>query len=307
MAENVRVTLANFRKVSQALADSLGRQQAELSEIVVNIRDASQHAKALAANLQEISDERKEDVKVALAKFRSVGERLDGILARVEDGQGMLAKLLNDPKMGQELEKTMTNVNQATGDLKGFVGRIAAIKLYWDYRQRFDLEDDQWHPDLGVYMYPRPEKYYYVGGNNLGSNQDWKDDPEADAERRNRITAILGHDFGPVTLYGGLIRSAGGAGLKFRPLPKDSSWHRRVELEAEAYDFGRDVTIQGGKLTLQGPVYNAGARVKAVDPWLWLGGQVEDAAERRNLTVNANLVFRDEDLTFLLGLIGLAR
>jgi hypothetical protein len=47
--------------------------------------------------------------------------------------------------------------------------------------------------------------------------------------------------------------------------------------------------------------------VKAVDPWLWVGAQLEDAAVQRNFTVNANLNFRDEDLAFLLGLIGLAR
>jgi hypothetical protein len=78
-----------------------------------------------------------------------------------------------------------------------------------------------------------------------------------------------------------------------------------VELEAEAYNFGRDETYQGH--TFDKPVYNAGARVKAIEPWLWVGAQVEDMAVRRNLNVNANVMFRDEDLAFLLAFIGLAR
>lgn len=302
--ENLRVTLANFRKVSQSLADSLGEQRAELTEIVRNVRDLSAHAKQVAADLREISGERKEDVKVMLAKFRSISERLDEITERVQNGQGLLGRLVNDPELGKNLDQTMSNVNQATKDIKGFTGRIAAISVYWDYRQRYDFEDDRWRPDVGVKVVPRPGKYYYLAGNNLGERQD-RTLTGSDLERRNTFTGVLGHDFGPVTLYGGVIRSAGGGGVKIRPLPVSTGWNKRVELEAEAYNFGRDETYQGQ--TFDSPVYNVGARVKAIDPWLWVGAQVEDVAERKNLNVNANLMFRDEDLAFLLAFIGLAR
>ena len=88
-------------------------------------------------------------------------------------------------------------------------------------------------------------------------------------------------------------------------MPASTGWNRRLELEAEAYNFGRDESFQGQ--TFDKPVYNVGARVKAIDPWLWIGAQVEDVAERKNFTVNANLVFQDKDLAFLLALVGLAR
>jgi len=303
-AENLRVTLANFRTLSQALADSLGQQKSEMAQIVLNIRDMSAHAKRVAADLDEITGERKEDVKVALAHFRTISERLDKILANVDSGEGMLPRLLNDPKMGQELEKTMANVNKATTDMKGFMGRIADIQIFWDYRQRYDMDDDRWRTDLGLTVVPRPGKYYFIGGNNLGVRAD-RTLPGNDLERRNTATAVLGYDFGPLTVYGGAIRSAGGAGVRLRPLPATSSWHKRVELEAEAYNFGRKETIQG--IALDHPVYNVGARVNALAPWVWVGAQWEDVAERKNINVNANLKFRDEDLAFFMGLVGLAR
>ncbi len=303
-ADNLRVTIANFRKVSQSLADSLGNQRAELTAIVQNIRDVSDHAKHVAADLREITGEKKDDIKIALAKFRSISERLDQITERVQNGQGLLGRLVNDPELGKNLDQTMVNVNKATHDLKGFTGRIAAINVYWDYRQRFDLEDGRWHPDVGLKVVPRPGKYYYLAGNNVGERQDRTVNGN-DVERRNTVTAVMGYDFGPVTLYGGVIRSAGGGGFKVRPLSASSAWNRRVELEGEVYNIGRDETYQG--MTFDKPVYNAGARVQALEPWLWLGAQVEDIAVRRNLTVNANVLFRDEDLAFLLGFIGLAR
>ncbi|MBK8576565.1 MAG: MCE family protein [Elusimicrobia bacterium] len=303
-ADNLRLTIANFRKVSQTLADSLGNQRAELTEIVQNIRDLSAHAKYVAADLREITGERKEDIKMALAKFRSISERLDQITERVQKGDGLLGRLVNDPELGKNLDQTMVNVNKATTDIKSFTGRIAAINVYWDYRQRFDMEDGSWHPDAGITVVPRPGKYYYLGGNNLGEREDRTVEGN-DVERKNRVTAVMGYDFGPVTLYGGVLRSRGGGGVKIRPLPASSGWNRRVELEAEAYDFGRDEAYQG--YTFDKPVYNAGARVKVIEPWLWLGGQVEDIAVRRNLNLNANVMFRDEDFAFLLAFIGLAR
>ncbi|MBL8022840.1 MAG: MCE family protein [Elusimicrobia bacterium] len=304
VTDNLRVTVANFRRVSQALADSLGTQRAELTEIIRNIRDASAHAKHVASDLREITGERKEDIKIALEKFRSISERLDQITERVQKGDGLLGRLVNDPELGKNLDQTMANVNKATHDLKGFTGRISAIKIYWDYRQRYDMEDQKWRPDLGITMVPRPGKYYYLAGNNLGARED-RSVLGTDLEKKNTITAVMGHDFGPVTLYGGAIRSAGGAGVRVRPFPKTHAWNRRVEGEAEAYNFGRDEMIQGHHFDK--PVYNVGARVKAIEPWLWVGAQIEDVSERKNFNVNANIMFRDEDLAFLLGLVGLAR
>lgn len=305
VAENLRVTLKNFRTVSQSLADSIGQQQAELTEIVRNIRDVSAHAKNVAAHLEEITSERKEDIKVALEKFRSVSERLDDLAARVQNGQGVLGKLVTDEKMGDELKQTLTSVKQATKDIQGFTGRITRFEVYWDYRQRYDFEDEQSRGDLGLRLVPRPGKYYFLQGNNLGSREDRKVDPGADLEKKNTFTAVMGQEFGPVTLYGGAIRSSGGVGARWRPLPKDTAWHRRVELEAEAYNFGRDETIRGQRL--KGPVYNAGVRVNAIAPWVWVGGQVEDIRERKNFNANVNLAFKDEDIAFILGLVGLAK
>lgn len=305
VADNLKATLANFRKLSETLARSLGEQRTELTEIVQNIRDMSAHAKRVAADLADITTARKEDVKVALEKFRSISERLDDLTARVQSGQGLLGKLVTDEKMGDELKQTLSSVKQATKDLESFTGRVSRIEVFWDYRQRYDFEEEKSRPDLGLRWVPRPGKFYAIAGNNLGSREDRKSDPEADLERKNTITAVMGQDFGPFTFYAGALRSAGGVGARWRPLPKSSGWNRRVELEAEAYNFGRDEVVRG--VVMDKPVYNAGLRVNAVAPWVWIGGGVEDMAARKNFNANVNILFKDEDIAFLLGLVNIAR
>ncbi|MGQ0645770.1 MAG: MlaD family protein [Elusimicrobiota bacterium] len=306
-SENLRATFANLRRVSESLNAALGQQERRLVEVVENIHAMSARGRSIAGNVDDIVRDHKDDVKVALQKIRSVSEKLDALLGRVERGEGTVGKLISDDEMGKDLKDTMTSVKKAAKDASSILGRIALIETHWDYRQRYDFEDEQYRADVGLRIQPRPEKYYFVQGNNLGAREDRKADPGADIQRKNTVTAVMGRHFGALTLYGGVIRSAGGAGVRIRPL----SWlgagpvSKRFELEAEAYDFSRDEKIQG--LTLDNPVYNAGARWLLKDPWLWVGGQVEDLAERKNFNANVNLTFKDEDIAYLLGLAGLAR
>jgi phospholipid/cholesterol/gamma-HCH transport system substrate-binding protein len=301
VSDNLRTSVANLRRVTDSLNAAMGDQKKEMVEIVRNVRDLSDHARVVARDLREITTERKEDVKAALAKIRSVSERLDDILAKVQGGQGILGKLVGDEDMGKDLKQTLTSVKAAAQDAQSVMGRIARVDVYWDYRQRFDFEDNESRADLGLKFVPRPGKFYYVGGNNLGRRADRRD-PGNDIERKNTITAVMGKSWGPLSGYAGVIRSQGGVGARFLPVPQND----RVELEAEAYDFSRDEVVQG--IVMKGPIYNAGARFKLWrKPDLWLAAGVEDIAERKNVTGHVNVQFKDEDIAYLLGLVGLAR
>ncbi len=306
-AENLRATMANLRHITDSLNVALGQQQQELTEIVQNIHSMMAHGKNLAKNVDEIVEGHREDVEVTLAKVRSVSERLDEITAKISRGEGTLGKLLNDDGMGKDMEETVQSIKNAAKDASALLGKVTQIQTYWDYRQRYDFEDDQARADVGLKIVTRPGKFYFVQGNNLGKREDRKDDPDADLERKNTFTAVMGRDFGAVTLYGGVIRSAGGAGLKLRPLGLvgiSSGTAKRFELEAEGYDFSRDETIRGHHF--KGGVYNVGARVLVWDPFLWLGAGVEDIGERQNVNANVNFTFKDEDISYLLGFVGLA-
>ncbi|MFH0807115.1 MAG: hypothetical protein V2A57_01710, partial [Elusimicrobiota bacterium] len=75
-------------------------------------------------------------------------------------------------------------------------------------------------------------------------------------------------------------------------------WNR-LDVFIESYDFAR-VTASGVKK----PRINAGAKVKPAK-WLALGSAIEDINEKSDVHTSVNLVLEDEDLSYLLGLIGL--
>jgi phospholipid/cholesterol/gamma-HCH transport system substrate-binding protein len=155
-SENLKDSLANLRRVTETLSSAIGDQKQDMVEIIHNVRELSDRAKKVAANMEEITSEHKEDIKVALAKIRSVSERLDDVLARIQNGDGILGKLVSDKEMGQQLKQTMTSVQSAAKDAQYVMGHIARVGIYWDYRQRYDFRDHRWRVDMGLKFQPRP-------------------------------------------------------------------------------------------------------------------------------------------------------
>ena len=143
---------------------------------------------------------------------------------------------------------------------------------------------------------PRPGKFYAVGATNLGERPD--NEKATQFERKNRIMAVLGQDWGPFTGYAGVIRSRGGGGINFRPFWFNKNLNRRFELKLEASDFDREKVVQNR--LLDEPWMAVGASF-ALTRWLWIGARFEDILERSDFMANFNIIFRDEDFSYLFG------
>jgi hypothetical protein len=299
--ENLQESIANIRDVTRALNVAMGQHSAEMEEIVLNVKDITESAKTFMAHLEEISTERKEDVKVALAKFRDISERLDDILAKVQSGKGAIGALVADEKTGQDVKEAVASIKDTAASAKKVLGRFTMINTYWDYRYRYDFRDDESRSDIAIKFVPRPGKFYAAGVTNLGIVPT--DEKHTQFERRNRITAVLGSDYGPFTGYVGAIESAGGVGLDFRPLFFNKKLAQRVALNAEASDFSRDRVVLGQRLT--GALVNVGANV-AITRWFWIGTRWRDITDRSAFEAYANIIFRDEDLSYLFGFASFA-
>lgn len=300
--DNLKESLRHIRNVTAALDSSMGQRSEDLNDIVSNIKDLTYSAKVFAAHLQEISTEHKEDVKVALEKFRGVGEKLDAILAKINNGEGTIGTLVSDKKTEQDVKEAIASVKQTAAEAKKVIGRFTMINTYWNYRYRYDARDDEGRNDIGITFVPRPGKYYALGVENVGDPVP--DEKHVAFERKNRFTATLGTDWGPFTGYAGVIHSDGGVGLNFRPLWKSAKWGRRVELQTQAYDFDRDMIVKNEHL--KGSVVSAGLHV-ALTRWWWVGVRGQDLFQHAAFQSYTNLVFRDEDLAYLLGFASFAR
>lgn len=300
--ENLQESIANIRNVTRSLNVAMGNHAAEMEEIVLNIKEITESAKVFTAHLEEISTEKKEDIKIAITKFREIGEKLDAIMTKVSDGKGAIGALLNDEKTGQEVKEAVTSIKDTAASAKKVMSRFTQINTYWDYRYRYDFKDDESRSDVALRFVPHPGKFYALGASNVG--EPVNDEKHTAFERKNRILAVLGQDYGPFTGYAGAIESRGGAGLVFRPLFFKPKLASRVTLDANASDFSRDRTVLGQRLT--GALVNVGANV-AVTRWFWLGAHWRDVLERSSFEASANIVFRDEDLPYFFGFASLAK
>jgi phospholipid/cholesterol/gamma-HCH transport system substrate-binding protein len=300
--DNLKETIANIRNVSRALNVAMGQHAAEMEEIVLNIRDLTASIKVVAAHVEEITTENKEDVKVAIEKFRSVSERMDALLAKVQRGEGTVGALMTDEKTEQNVKEAVASIKDTATSAKKVLGRLTSMNVYWDYRFRYDHRDQESRSDLAVKMVPQPGKFYAFGVTNLGEVPSGE--KHTKYERKNRVTAVLGHDLGPFTGYIGAVESRGGGGLNFRPLFFSSKWNRRFEVGVQASDFSRDRTVNGQRF--EKALVDAGAHV-AVTKWLWLGVRARDVLERSAFQSYLNIIFRDEDLAYLFGFASLSR
>jgi hypothetical protein len=98
--------------------------------------------------------------------------------------------------------------------------------------------------------------------------------------------------------YVGAIRSQAGFGARVRPF---WNWEplRKLEITADFYNFGRSAPV--GKAQV-----NTGVQYP-VTRWLYLGVRAEDIYYTSNINTYANVVVRDDDIAYILGLVGLAR
>lgn len=302
IADNLKATMANLRHITDSLNMAIGDHPKEMKEIVMNVRDLTQSVKVFSRHLEEISTEKKEDFKMAIEKFRGVGEKLDAILAKVQRGEGAIGALMSDEKTAGEVKEAVTSIKETAQSAKKVVGRFTMINTYWNYRYRYDFKDDEGRSDIGVTFVPRPGKFYSIGATNVGEPVH-NESTEA-FERKNRIMAVMGADYGPFTGYAGAIRSRGGVGAAFRPLWKSAKFKDRLSIQAEASDFSRDRVVKGERLDR---TWMAVGLHAAITRWWWIGVRGEDILERSAFQAYTNIVFRDEDFAYLMGLASVAR
>ncbi len=293
---NFKETMANIRNISRALNQAMGQHGTEMEEIVMNVRDLTASIKAFSADLEDISGDKKEDIKVMIEKFRGVGEKLDILLAKVNRGEGAIGALLNDKETEKDVKETVSSA-------KKLLGGFTRMNVYWNYRYRYDSVDDEGRNDLSLKLVPRPGKFYAFGATNINT-KDVNDEEHTLFERQNRISAVIGSDFGPFTGYVGALYSRGGGGINFRPFFMYPKLNRRIELNAELSDPKRDRMVQGRHLDT--PLVNAGAHV-AITNWLWVGARAQDIYERASFQTYMNIIFRDADIASLFGLASVAR
>jgi phospholipid/cholesterol/gamma-HCH transport system substrate-binding protein len=304
LGDNLNATIANLRQITDSVNAAVGQQRRSLVLIVQNIEGFSEHARSVAEHLDDILTSSKQEVKDAIHNLKETLDKSNAILAQVQKGEGTVGALLYDQRTGDQVKQTVSNLKQTSEAAKDVMARFTKVRAFWEIQGRRDFKAGVYHGDFGLRLEPRPNKYYEVMGQNLGTNGSTHQSP-ADYERTNTITALLGRNWGPLTGAVGVIKSRAGVEAHYRPFQNTSApVLNRLDLVVQGFDFGRDAVINGRHFDKAN--YTAGARMK-VNDWVTAGVQAEDIAETSDVNGLVNVSFEDKDIAYLLGFVSFAR
>ncbi len=274
-----------------------GSLTGNLKETVANMRE-------MTANLNDLIESTKPNMEKAMARADAITDKLDKLLAQsnqmmtgLSTDKGAIGALLHDEKVKSDVKETIASVKEAASTAKDVFGRITQFRVYWNYDWRYDGLIRGSHSDAGLKIYPRDGRYYYGGISNAANISD-ANKHGSDYTQPNRVDGLIGWEKGPFDVAVGAIRSAGGARVTVTPFYKDP-FGKRFSITAQAYDFGRNRTVNSK--IMNHPAEDVGVMAR-INKWFGVGARVEDLQETKRVMAWGNVTFEDQDVAYLFGM-----
>ncbi len=273
---------------------------------------------ALVSDMREFAGANRSNADVSMENVASLTQKLDetmtslkSVASKVDNGQGMIGKLINDDETAVKLDTLLDQANSSLAEVKSYLGQINRIQLdlgfYADYLEkhqatsgafqlRISPSENKYYmveaysrevDHLPLRIHTSTESTYDAEGNLLSTTVI--EDPEE--EDRFGLGAQLAYRFGDTFLRGGLIEGSAGGALDYMFLQD------RGRVSFEAWDFNRaDETSPHAKL---GVDYELGKGLRFRAGW-------DDALESSlsSLYVGMGVRWKDDDLKPLLGSLG---
>jgi len=301
--------LSNLDRLTSTLNKSAPTITKDLQESIHNLNTVLVEA---GRNLNTLIGENRENVKESLQNLRAASEKLNEAMARIDAaikeagpgmeslgsiakkidrGEGPLGKLVNDKKMGEDLERTVSGIS-------GYLKKAEDTHIFLSYRGEYLVDESDVKSFFSVKFQPRANGYYLF---------EVVDDPRGRVVNRESTTIIgtqkftnsetiledkltfsaeLARSFGPLTLRGGLIESEAGIGFDYNLLTG------KLKLSFEAFNFN-----QKGN-----PHLKVGATF-FLNKYFYVTAGADDFISKIGLGsafAGLGLQFRDDDLKLLL-------
>ena len=282
---NVDVTVANLKEFSSSIRETLARLDRILDENRPGVRGSVE-------NIEELS-----------AKLKTSADNLNSITGKIDKGEGTIGKLVNDETSHRNLNEALTSIKTGVEELRTTLTRINRIELDLGFYGEYATRTEESKGAFRIDVTPREGKFYRVEllglPNGRRYDETFRYETSVDGgppsvvttkvtrtEDEFGLSAQLGYRFKDTTLRAGLIESRGGFAID-QHLLKD-----RLQLSAEAWDFGRD---------------EGDAQVKLYGQWqsrgaMFLRAGVTDLINPsgRSFFLGAGIRWKDEDIKTLL-------
>ena len=265
LGKSLRRILDNIGDVARKLNRALGTEGEELKGTIENLHQ-------LSANVRELTDSLdKESITNSLEKL---DKTLDGIARVTENlnrGQGVMGRLLTDEKMAEQVEQVVESLEESSERAKKILQTTSGLGSAWEYQLNYNLNEEKVRSDFGLHLLPSSKGFYYFSINNIGEDSNGTDSGD---QKVNSISVKVGKNFGPFSLYGGIIRSTGGFGGVFWPIKE------RIEIGAEVF-----------RLSRKRAWLNTGAKLR-INNWCYVGINGEDILNQGTVNSSIGIVLR---------------
>jgi phospholipid/cholesterol/gamma-HCH transport system substrate-binding protein len=196
-----------------------GAMKKNFNEILSNLKETTAELNEIISTSGPHAGKAMERLDDITAKLDGILGKADTLLTRINNGEGVAGALIADQQMKENVTSTLNNLKEASASVKDIVGRVGGFKTYWNIQTKYEPLARTSKSDLGVKIYPREGRYYYLGGANIINAKDQA--RGVDYEVKNTVDAQLGWEIKGFDLYAGALRGSGGFGVKYRPFYYD--------------------------------------------------------------------------------------
>lgn len=304
IAENIERMSSTVAAMSEENREAIHLAIMAMPAIVENLNVISMNIATLTTDNSEAMGDAIQGLSAATSQLQEAMEHIASITRKLDDGEGTLGQLINDPEPMEELNETIESVNE-------FVGRVRRLQTHVHYRGEYFYNEEEFKSYLSLRLQPRMDKWYTItliddplGRVSTRTTHTWttvnpgEPDEETieEIERQQvtsdsfKISAQIAKRWHWFVFRGGIIESTGGAGSDVL------LFDDHLMLSVEAFDFSA----------------NENPRLKVSMDFLFLDhffitGGVDDIINRDVLDgytdpmwfVGGGLMFRDEDISTL--------
>ncbi|HEY1558215.1 MAG TPA: MlaD family protein [Kofleriaceae bacterium] len=229
---------ANIEQIAAELRAISKDADPRIQELLKNLDDASADAKDLVATAKKELQDTGDKLQSKLDKLDGVIDNTRSITHKIDDDQGTIGKLVNEPDIAD-------NVEQITDDAKGFLGTLFGLKAYVGLRTEYDFTAGLTRSYVTAELHTRPDKYYLIelekGPRGVYPDVTLTFDPTVDPNHWIRKSVIsdsfsftfqFAKRFSWLTLRYGIKESTGGIGAD----ADFAWWGHDLKLQTDIYD-----------------------------------------------------------------------
>ncbi len=312
LTRNLNDVAINLKDISQSIKSYVNPEDSQFSRIMVNMDKLTsnlanfagnnrENMDAIVFNLKELTSGLKGIVKEENGQINRTLTQIDNITAKIDQGQGTLGKLINDPATVNKLNEGLDNINEV-------VGSVNKLKIEIGYHLEYLGGDGDYKNYAHLNIWPRPDKgflFEFISDPNPPPTRSTTTSTVSSGGVSNtvvtssnevqpnkfRISAEFAKKFYDFTIRGGIIESTGGIGLDYNKGP--------VGVQFEAFDFANQ----------ERPHLKVMGTMNVTKSIYLLGGLDDFIAKDQPLDwfFGAGLRFLDDDIKSLFGAISLGK